>query len=222
VSPASIAATFVPLLPDGDEAREWAERELSDPSYTAAEPTFVDRAARAVADFLGSLFDPAAPTGWGPSALVVLTVVVVVAVVVGILIWGRPRAVHRGRPAPAALFDTDDARTAAELRRDADAAAERAEWDAAIVLRFRAVARGLQERGIVDPPPGATARSFARDTARALPALSPAVDEAAGFFDDVRYLTRPGTAERHHAIAALDEAAVSARPSTPDARGARR
>ena len=30
------------LLPDPDEAREWAEKELTDPAYRAAEPTPID------------------------------------------------------------------------------------------------------------------------------------------------------------------------------------
>lgn len=220
MTPIGIVAALVPLLPDGDEAREWAERELSDPAYAAAEPTVIDRAARAVADFLSDLFSPSAPTEWGPSVLVVLGVLLAAAVVVGILIWGRPRATVRTRTGAGALFDGDDARSADDLRRDAVAAADRSDWDEAIVLRFRALARGLGERGIVDPPPGATAHAFARETARALPELTTAVDGAAAIFDDVRYLRRPGTAPRYRAVVELDDAAVRARPATRDAAGA--
>lgn len=214
------AAVFVPLLPDGDEAREWAERELADPVYRAAEPTVIDRAARAVAEFFAGLLSPSAPTGWGPAALVVLAVIVVAALVAAILIWGRPRPTPRSEHDVSALFDTDDERSADDLRRDAADAARRADWDEAIVLRFRAFARGLVERGVVEPPPGATARAFARETARALPALRPALEPAAATFDDVRYLRRPGTAERYAAICDLDDAAVRARPAVETA-GAR-
>lgn len=206
------ATAAFPLLPDPDQARDWAERELSDPAYQAAQPNIVDRIARAVGDFLENLFRVPGNGGWSPSVLIVLAVIVVAAIVLGILIWGRPRATVRATTAARALFDDDDARSAEELRADADTAAAREEWDAAIVLRFRAFARGLTERGLVDVPPGATVRAFARATERALPALAGALETGVDTFDDVRYLRRPGTAERYRAIVDLDDAAVRARP----------
>ncbi|MDF2991306.1 MAG: hypothetical protein K0S37_1820 [Microbacterium sp.] len=215
MSPAIAGATsvMVSLLPDADEAREWAERELSDPAYQAAEPTLIDRLARAVVDFFGELLKNSASGGWGPSALIVLALLLIAGIVIGILIWGRPRALARAQPPARALFDDDDGRSAEELRVDADSAAARADWDAAIVLRFRAFARGLTERGLVDPPPGATVRAFARASASALPSLESRLDEAAGIFDDVRYLRRPGTDEGYRVVADLDDAAVRSRPS---------
>ncbi|WP_396643676.1 DUF4129 domain-containing protein [Microbacterium sp.] len=208
---------FVPLLPDADAARDRAQRELADPIYRAAEPTAFDRAARAVRDFLEGLFTAPASGDWGPWAFVVLAVIVVAAIVVGVLIWGRPRGVVRARPAARALFDDDDERSADELRADAAAAAEHGAWDDAVVLRFRAFARGLTERGIVDPPPGATARAFSRSVGEALPGLAGPAAEGAGVFDDVRYLGRPGTAETYGLVARLDDTSVRARVVLPDA-----
>jgi hypothetical protein len=205
---------FSPLLPDPDEAREWAQRELADPAYRAAEPTAFDRAARAVRDFLESLFAAPVSGDWGPWAFIVLAVLVVAAIIVGVLIWGRPRSTVRATPAARALFDDDDGRSAAELRADAAAAADRGEWDDAIVLRFRAFARGLTERGIVDPPPGATARAFARSAGETLPVLGVPAAEGAAAFDDVRYLGRPGTVESYDLIVRLDETAVRTRVSS--------
>lgn len=210
---AAPAAAFSPLLPDPDQAREWAEKELADPAYQAAEPTLIDRASQAVARFLNDLLQVPQTDGWGPAVLVVLGVLVVAAIVVGILIWGRPRASVRAAPAARALFDDDDTRSADELRAEAEAAAQRDAWDDAVVLRFRAVARGLAERGLVDPPPGATVRAFARAASDALPALSAGLEAAATTFDDVRYLRRPGTRERYALIVDLDDAAVRARPA---------
>ncbi|MDT0115735.1 DUF4129 domain-containing protein [Microbacterium sp. PRF11] len=208
-----IPATAVfPLLPDPDQARDWAERELSDPAYQAAQPNIVDRIAQAVGDFFENLFRVPENGGWSPSVLIVLAVIVVAAIVLGILIWGRPRASVRATTAARALFDDDDARSAEELRADAESAAAREQWDAAIVLRFRAFARGLTERGLVDVPPGATVRAFARATERALPALAGDLETGVDTFDDVRYLRRPGTSERYRSIVDLDDAAVRARP----------
>ena len=45
-----LADAVPPLTPDGDEARRWAQEELSDPVYAAAEPTPLDRVARAIGD----------------------------------------------------------------------------------------------------------------------------------------------------------------------------
>ncbi|MBN9213143.1 MAG: DUF4129 domain-containing protein, partial [Microbacterium sp.] len=97
------------------------------------------------------------------------------------------------------------------------AAADRGDWDAAIVLRFRSFARGLSERGIVDPPPGATARAFARTAGATLPSLEGPALAAASVFDDVRYLGRPGTADAYALVRRLDETAVRARVGLPDA-----
>lgn len=204
-------AAVAPLLPDPDQAREWAEQELSDPTYQAAEPNLVDRISQAVGKFLEDLLRVPENGGWGPSALVVLGIIVVALIVVALLIWGRPRLSTRASEPARALFDHDDGRSADELRTDAAAAADRGAWDDAIVLRFRAFARGLTQRGLVDPPPGATARAFARETATALPALIPLLDPATTTFDDIRYLRRPGTEERYRLVADLDAAAVRAR-----------
>lgn len=214
-------SSAAPLLPDADEAREWAERELADPVYRAAEPTAFDRAARAVREFLEGLFSAPVSGEWGPWAFVVLAVLAIAAVVVGLLIWGRPRRSVAARPAARALFDDDDGRSADELRAGAVAAADRGDWDDAIVLRFRAFARGLTERGIVDPPPGATARAFSRSAGERLPALGGPAAEGAAVFDDVRYLGRPGTGEAYERVRRLDDDAVRARPAPTEAAAAR-
>jgi hypothetical protein len=206
-----------PVEPDGDEARRWAEQELSDPAYAASEPTFFDRAARAVADFLAGLIDPQLGGGWGPVLAVVALVVVAAVVIVAFLVWGRPRAVRRSRTIAADLFGEVEGRSAGELRRDAEAAAERSDWNAAIVLRFRALARGLDERAIVDLEPGATVHRFARLAARAFPEAAPALEGAASAFDDVRYLRLPGTAELYRSVSAADEAVIAATPRTASA-----
>jgi hypothetical protein len=212
-APQRAADSAPPLTPDGDEARRWAEEELSDPSYDIAEPTPFDRIARAIGDFIASLLNPDVSGGWGSTFALVAAIVVVMIIVAAFLVWGMPRVTRRSAPRTPLLFGDTEHRSAAELR---DAAAERArasDWDAAIVLRFRALARGCLERGVVDPPPGATVHAFARAAARAFPPLATRLEEAAAAFDDVRYLRRPGTAELYRLVAAVDEAVVSARPA---------
>ena len=209
-----------PLTPDGDEARRWAEQELSNPAYDAAQPTAFDRIARAVGDFLESLFATQLDGDWGPWAALVAAIVIVLVIIAAFLIWGVPRATARTR-ASAELFEGDEERSAAELRRDAEGFAGRGEWDSAVVLRFRALARALIERGAVDTVPGATVHAFARAASRAFPAQADALEAAAGAFDDVRYLRRPGTQALYRRVAAVDEQLTAARPLLSDAAGVR-
>jgi hypothetical protein len=207
----------LPLVPDPDEARRWAEQELAKPEYTAAEPTPFDRIAQAIADFLAGLFRGGdGLAGWDGLLTITVIVLVTALVAAAFLIWGRPRALSRSQSSPVELFGADR-RSAAELRREAGTHATDGDWNAAIVLAFRGLARGVAERGIVDPLPGATVHAFARDTARAFPAEQERLDAAAAAFDDVRYLRRPGTPELYDIVVGADTALQAARPqSLPD------
>lgn len=209
---ARAADAVPPLTPDGDEARRWAEKELSDPAYDIAEPTPFDRIARAIGDFIASLLNPDLSGGWGSAFAVIAAIVVGVVIVAAFLVWGVPRMSRRAAPRATLLFGEAEHRSAAELRAAAEERARAADWEAAIVLRFRALARGCLERGVVDPPPGATVHGFARAAARAFPAQATALDSAATAFDDVRYLRRPGTAELYQLVASVDDQVAGARP----------
>lgn len=206
----------LPVVPDGDEAREWAERELSDPVYDVAEPTWFDRVARAVADFFGGLFGTEVDANWGPVLAVIALVVIVVVIVVAFVVWGVPRSTRRAAASRIVLFGDEEERSAAELRTAAEAHAARGEWNEAIVVGFRALARGLAERGIVETAPGATVHAFARQASAAFPTSAAALDAAADGFDDVRYLRRPGSPELYARVAGVDDDLAAARaPRTP-------
>ncbi|KAA9152286.1 DUF4129 domain-containing protein [Microbacterium lushaniae] len=214
--PGPVLAQSAPLLPDPDDARDLLRRELEDPAYDAAEPTLLDRAAKVVGDFFAQLLDPDLSGAWGPAAAVVATVVVVAVLGAALLIWGRPRSSPRSRRTGTELFGADERRSATMLRADAAAAAARGDWDAAIALRFRALARGLAERAIVEPSPGTTAQAFARAAAAAFPASAPELARAATTFDDVRYLRRPGTRALYEESARLDDVLVRTRPAAAE------
>jgi hypothetical protein len=218
---ARLTASVPPLTPDGDEARTWAERELAEPAYAIAEPTPLDRIARAIAEFFESLFSGDFDGSWGPWVAVIAAGVIVLVVIAAILVWGVPRATGRSK-ATVALFGADEQRSAAQLRADAASLAGKGNWDAAIVLRFRALARGLIERGAVDTPPGATVHAVARAAARAFPASADELESAAAAFDDVRYLRRPGSEELYRRIAAVDDTVSATRPLLPEHAGALR
>lgn len=199
------------LVPDGDEARRWAEEELADPRYADAEPTWFDLVARDIGRFLADLFSADNGAAVGPSALIVVTVIVFAALVTALIIWGRPRRPRAARGARTDLLGVEDDRTAAQLRADAERSARSGDWDEAVVLRFRALARGLLERDLIDPSPGATAQAIAREVSRAVPAEAEAVRRAAVSFDDVRYLRHPATAERYAELRATDDRLAASR-----------
>jgi len=211
--PAALGARLVaiPLIPDGDGARELAEKELAKPEYQAAKPTLIDQWARAVIDWIIGLFTPQNAVDLGPWAAIVIGAVLVAALIAVLLIWGRPRRSH-ARPTGSVLLGATDDRTAAQLRADADRAAHAEDWAEAIVLRYRATARSLIERDLIAPAPGATAQTIAREAATPFPGEREALHAAAVAFDEVRYLGRTGTAGQYRTMAETDDRVRALRP----------
>jgi len=199
-------------VPDGDEARRWAEQELADPRYAEAKPTWFDLLARDIGRFIADLFNRDNTAGAGPAALIIVGVLIFAALVTVLIIWGRPRRAGAVRRPATALLGADDDRTAAQLRADAERAAKAGDWDEATVLRFRALARGLLERDLIDPAPGATAQAIAREIGAVFPAESAAVRTAAVSFDDVRYLRHPATPGRYAQLSEADDRLCALRP----------
>jgi Domain of unknown function (DUF4129) len=194
----------------GDDGRQAAERELSDPIYSADSPGLVERAVRAVLRWLDDLLrsaSDASPGGVG--GLLVIGAVVVAVVVVVRLRMGRVARVTRGGPE---LFGTSTA-TAADHRAAADAHAARGEWADAVRERLRAVVRGLEERDLLDPRVGRTADEAAAEAGRVLPACADRLAAAARAFDDVWYGGRTATPATDAELRAVDDAVRAARPA---------
>lgn len=201
-----------PYVPDGDDARRWAEQELRDPRYADAKPTWFDYLAEDVAEFISGLFSPDTGQQVGNVALIIVTVVIVAALITVLILWGRPRGSRRVRRPATDLLGERDRRTAAQLRADAARSARDGDWDTATVLRFRALARALLERDIIDPAPGATAQAIAREAAVAFDAQRVELTAAASAFDDVRYLRRPASEQSYRALAETDDRLTSLHP----------
>jgi hypothetical protein len=204
------ALASVPLDPDAEEARRLLLDELSKPDYRAAQPTWFDLLASAIADWLGSLTLGAAG---GPPGIGTLIVVLLVAavVVVAFLLFGLPR-LNRRSTVSGSLFGDDDMRDAAAIRASAQQAAARGDHSLAITEMFRALARGLAERTVLTTSPGTTAHDFAVRAGRAFPASAADLATAAATFDDVRYLDREGTSAQYEQVAALERELRAARP----------
>ncbi|TAM67745.1 MAG: DUF4129 domain-containing protein [Microbacteriaceae bacterium] len=199
----------IPVDPDAPHAHDLLVKELSNPAYQAAKPTWIDLAAQAVQRWLTSLFS--AGSGITGTFAVIGTVVVVCLLVGALIVFGVPR-LNRSRAQKQAVLDADDARTAAELRRTAAAAARAGQWSAAVVDLFRALTRGLAERTIVAVQPGTTAHEVTARAAEAFPALRRPLTGAAAIFDGVRYLGRPGTADDYEHLRDLDARLNAAHP----------
>lgn len=193
----------VPVEPDAPDARELLIDELSDPAYAESQPTWFDLLSQAVLDWLASLtFGDGGASS--PVVLVVLLALLVVAVLAAILIYGLPRWRQRSRLSDE-LFGERDVRTARQLRRDAERAANAGDWPTAIAERYRAIARALDERTIVTTLPGTTAHGFAAAAGRQFGGHANSLQRAADRFDEVRYLGRPGDAAGYTFVRELDE-----------------
>lgn len=172
----------VPVRPDRPRARSWAVEELSRREYQEARPGLVERALAWVWDRINLLdLGVGAPPTLG---LVVIALVVAAVVAYAVRRSGGLRRMARLR-AGAVLPDATV--TAAEHRAAAERHAAASEWDLAVVERFRAIARELEERALLVPQPGRTAVEVAREGGAARPDLAAGLVRAARSFDDVSY-----------------------------------
>jgi hypothetical protein len=201
----------VPVNPDRPQAKQWLLQELARPVYRAAEPTPFDRLAKAIQDWFASL-RIGNLAGSPTLGIAIVVVIIVAAIVVAFVIFGVPRLNRRSALTGGVLGDSDD-RTADQLRASANAAAAAGDYSAAIVEMFRAIARGLLERTIVQSTPGTTAHTFSTIAGRALPDLAARLDSAARTFDSVRYLNRAGTREKFYAISDLERELSTRHPN---------
>nr|WP_090342316.1 DUF4129 domain-containing protein [Mycolicibacterium malmesburyense]CRL72700.1 integral membrane protein [Mycolicibacterium malmesburyense] len=185
---------------DSDAAHEAAQRELAKPIYP--KPSLTERLSDWIDDLLYRLAAEGASVPGGWVTISVLLILVAVAAVVAIRI--ARRTMRTGGTRDATLFGEREL-TAAQHRETAEGFAATADWAAAIRHRLRAVARQLEETGVLDPVPGRTATELARDAARELTHLSDELFSAATAFNDVTYGEMPGTEDAYRLVADLDD-----------------
>ena len=201
---------------DRDAAHEAAQRELAKPIYPKASLT--ERLSEWLDELIyrivqeGSSF----PGGW--FTMSVLLIVLAVAIVVAVRIARRTMRTNRG--GRHALFDSHEL-SAAQHRATAEQYAAVGNWAVAIRHRLRAVARQLEEDGVLNPVPGRTATELAKAAGEVVPDLSGELLQAANAFNDVTYGERPGTESAYRMIADLDDhlrsrgAATTFTPAAP-------
>lgn len=194
-----------PVDPDAETARQWLVDELSRSEYNTGDQSLIER-------FLAWLDSLSAPDpSFSVPLAIILTIAVVVVVIVAILLGGRLRLGSRAQSSDVAI-SLDDARTADQIRDDARRAAESSDWAAATTEQFRAIARSLEERAVLDELAGRTAQELARAASPALPRVAPGLVDGARRFDSIRYgHVRVGQPD-FDAMVALDTAVFAEHP----------
>jgi len=184
---------------DRDGAHQLAQHELNKPIYSQA--SISQKLDEWINEFLYRLLEKTShiPGGWFTTT--VLLILLVVAVVVAVRIARKTLRTNRG--GDSQLFEVAQL-TAAQHRATAERYAAEGNWASAIRHRLRAVARELEETGVLNPTPGRTANELARDAGIALPRLADELSQAATAFNDVTYGERPGTQAAYQMIADLD------------------
>lgn len=207
----------VPVEPDAETAREWAEEELARSVYQDSTSVF-----DMILSWLAELWDFLTGLGTGVSAPVVpiiVAVILVAVVALSLVLAGRvQRRATRGAGTSHELFE--DARDSAALFSAADTAAEAGDWPVAVLERFRAIIRSLDERTVLEDRAGLTAHEAATEASAALPPQSAELTWAANLFDDVAYGEAVPGSEEHTRLTQLAAAVREARPVPPGERGA--
>ena len=185
---------------DRDTAHEAAQRELDKPIYPKG--SISQRISEWIHELLYRIIEKGSsmPGGW--LTITVLIILAIAAVVVAVHI--ARHTIRTRRDGDYQLFDAGQL-TAAQHRAIAERFAAEENWTAAIRHRLRAVARGLEESGTLDPAPGRTANELAADAAERLPALAAELSRSATAFNDVTYGERPGTPAAYQLIVDLDD-----------------
>lgn len=185
---------------DRDAAREAAQRELAKPIYP--KQSLSERLVDWINETIYRLVEKGSslPGGWFTIA-VLLTIFVVLLV---IAVWVARKTMRTNRNSDSRLFGAAEL-SAAEHRATAQRSAAQGDWAGAIRHRLRAIARQLEETGVLNAVPGRTANELARDAGRSLPGLASELLEAATSFNEVTYGEQPGTESAYQRIADLDE-----------------
>ncbi|MGC2653077.1 MAG: DUF4129 domain-containing protein [Mycobacterium sp.] len=193
---------------DRDAAHDAAQRELAKPIYPRAS------VSQRLHDWVNELLQrfmrtsEVVPGGW--LGIIALFIVLALAVTLAVRVLRRTIRARRGADYP--LFDADKL-SAAQHRASAEQHAAQGDWAVAIRHRLRAVARELEESGVLDPVAGRTAGELAQDAGDRRPHLHHEFAQASAIFNDVTYGALPGTAAGYHLIAGLDDHLRSRRPA---------
>lgn len=200
------------MLPDDEQARQWAVDELSKSVYQQARPSLFDQIMTRIFEWLGSVFDDISGIGADPG-MVIITVAALL--LIGLAIWLiRPR-LNRSRRQHDEMFDDEVLLTAEQHRAEAGRAARDGKFGRAVLEQFRAIVRSAEERTVIDPQPGRTAGEVATQLEAAFPAQRQRLHEAALTFNDIRYGEAAGSRAEYEQLLELDSGLLALQPIYP-------
>jgi hypothetical protein len=197
------------LDPTPAEARRWLSDELSGPDY---HDPWLDTVIRWILEQLGKLLEGANNLANGGLSPVITALVAVVAI--ALLVWVLPRV--RGnrvaaRTGGAVLVDPTI--TPGTYRTLASEAFADGRYDDAVLDGFRAIAKDMSDRTLLDDSPGRTAHEVSLELAQPFPDHAVRLAQAANVFDAVRYGHRRATSEQASRVRQLDAELVETRPA---------
>jgi len=191
------------LDPTPPEARDWLTRELEGSDYRESP---LQSALRWIDRLLNGV------GGGGPAVSLVITVLVAL-VVVALLVWVLPKVRRESGIARSDGAVLEDLTITARAYRDRAAQALRAErYDDAVIDGFRAIAKDMSDRTLLDDSPGSTAHEASVALAPCFPDHADRLARAADLFDAVRYGHHRASADQAHVVQHLDAELVTTRP----------
>jgi len=194
------------LSPTPPQAREWLKQELQGSEYRSPWP---ESAQRWISDLLSSLLDGARNlAGLSPLITALLALVVI-----AFLAWVLPRVRREpAAPGPTGAVLEDLKITSRHYRDLAARALREGRYDDAVLDGFRAIAKDMSDRRVLDDAPGRTAHEVSLALASPFPGHAGRLAGAADLFDSVRYGHRRANSEQATRIHRLDAELTATRP----------
>jgi Domain of unknown function (DUF4129) len=194
------------LSPTPAQARSWLRQELQGAGYQSP---WLDSLGRWVSNLVAKILQSAGHVAGLSPAITVLIAVAVIA----LLAWVLPR-VRRERSV-AAIDEAvlDDVRITPGLYRDLAAQALRdGRYGEAVVNGFRAIAKDMSDRGVLDDSPGRTAHEVSLALTSPFPEHGERLVRAGDLFDSVRYGPHRPDASQARRVNDLDAELARTRP----------
>lgn len=214
-----------PLDPGNEQARRWAEDELSEEVYQPPEPSWWDEFSDRV---WGWIDDNVLDLFGGSDTIRAIVIVVAIVLIVGLAVL----VIRRVRRIPRLPKTTDTTaakvvlpggpRSAKELRAEAETLYAAGDYDASVISAIRALARRAIERDLLADEPSLTAHEVATDLASRFTDHGVELRSAADLFDAIAYGDRHASAGSARAVLDLERTVSSAQPAAVDASGPRR
>ncbi len=194
------------LNPTPPEARDWLKQELHSADYQSP---WLDSVSRWILEQLRNLLDGARHLAGISPVITVLLAFLVIA----LLVWVLPKVRREPVANHSDAAVLEDVTITPRHYRDLAAEALRdGRYDDAVLDGFRAIAKEMSDRRVLDDAPGRTAHEVSLALASPFPDHAARLARAADLFDSVRYGHRRATAYQAGQIHQLDAELVTTRP----------